>query len=334
MKHARLIVALVLSVFLAAGIGWYIDLRQYASSPLDTAAPSKVFQVKTGQGLNQIALGLADQELISSPLRFKMMARFRGQETSIKAGEYELTAAMTPAAILENLVSGKVRLHRITFPEGYRAIQIAELASRSGFGTKAEWVNACRNKKLLTALSVDADSCEGYLFPDTYLLPANTDAENVIRAMVARFWEVFTDEWKKRAEEIGFSVHETVTLASIIEKETGAGFERPLISSVFHNRLKKKMRLQTDPTVIYGIKDFNGDLTRKDLRTPTPYNTYVIRGLPPGPIASPGAKAIEAALYPADTKYLYFVSKKDTTHQFSTNIRDHNAAVRKYQLRR
>jgi UPF0755 protein len=152
--------------------------------------------------------------------------------------------------------------------------------------------------------------------------------------MVNRFKEVYLAEWHDRASQLNWNVHHVVTMASIIEKETGAAFERPLIASVFHNRLEKKMRLSSDPTVIYGIKDFDGNLTRKHLSTPTPYNTYLRKGLPPGPIASPGAKAIEAALYPADTKYLYFVSKKDTTHQFSTNIRDHNAAVRKYQLRR
>ena len=152
--------------------------------------------------------------------------------------------------------------------------------------------------------------------------------------MTDRFNTVFTPEWKKRAADLKMSVHEIVTLASIIEKETGAESERPLIASVFHNRLKRKMRLETDPTVIYGISHFNGNLTRKDLATPTPYNTYTIRGLPPGPIANPGAKALEAALYPADTQYLFFVSKKDTTHQFSTNIKDHNRAVRKYQLRK
>ena len=133
---------------------------------------------------------------------------------------------------------------------------------------------------------------------------------------------------------MGLSIHQIITIASIIEKETGASFERPVISSVFHNRLKKKMRLESDPTVIYGIKKFNGNITRKDLKTFTPYNTYVIKGLPPGPIANPGIKAINAALFPADTDFLFFVSKKDTTHKFSTNIRDHNKAVRKYQLRR
>jgi UPF0755 protein len=152
--------------------------------------------------------------------------------------------------------------------------------------------------------------------------------------MVDRFWSVFKPEWKTHGQAHGFTVHQAVTLASIIEKETGVPAERRLISSVFHNRLKKRMRLESDPTVIYAIKDFDGNLTRKHLATRTPYNTYRIGGLPAGPIANPGRESLEAAIYPADTPYVYFVSKKDKTHQFSTNLKDHNKAVRKYQLHR
>lgn len=152
--------------------------------------------------------------------------------------------------------------------------------------------------------------------------------------MLSRFQSVFTKEWENKAEKLGFSIHQIVTLASIIEKETGAPFERPVISSVFHNRLKKGMRLESDPTVIYSIHNFDGNITRAHLNEHTPYNTYKIRGLPPGPIANPGKEAMEAALFPADTPYLYFVSKRDRTHKFSTNITEHNRAVRKYQILR
>jgi UPF0755 protein len=183
-------------------------------------------------------------------------------------------------------------------------------------------------------MGITADTLEGYLFPDTYYFPSGLESKSIITAMVKQFRIAFKPEWQTRAEELGMSVHEVVTLASIIEKETGAPEERPLISSVFHNRLKKGMRLETDPTVIYGIPDFDGNIKRRHLNTYTPYNTYKIKGLPPGPIASPGAAALEAALYPAQSKYLYFVSKKDGTHQFSATIKEHNAAVRKYQLRK
>ena len=152
--------------------------------------------------------------------------------------------------------------------------------------------------------------------------------------MVNRFHAIFTDDFEKQADKLGFSIHQIVTLASIIEKETGVSEERPIISSVFHNRLKKKMRLESDPTVIYGIDGFNGNITKKNLKKLSPYNTYLIRGLPPGPISNPGLKALEAALYPAETDFLFFVSKKNKTHKFSTNIREHNKAVYKYQIKK
>jgi len=152
--------------------------------------------------------------------------------------------------------------------------------------------------------------------------------------MGKRFRSIYKNNWIARTKELGLTIHQVVTLASIIEKETGTGTERPIISSVFHNRLKRGMRLEADPTVIYGIADFDGNLTRKDLKTPTPYNTYTIKGLPPGPIAAPGYASLEAALYPAKTPYLYFVAKKDRTHYFSTNYKEHRKAVNKYQRRR
>jgi len=183
-------------------------------------------------------------------------------------------------------------------------------------------------------LGLGAETLEGYLFPDTYFFPKDVTVEKIISTMVLRFWSIFSPAWKERAKHYGLTVHQVVTLASIIEKETGAAFERPLISSVFHNRLRKKMRLESDPTVIYGIKNFDGNLTRKHLKTRTPYNTYAIRGLPVGPIANPGRASLEAALFPEKTSFIYFVSKKDTTHHFSTNLKEHNRAVRKYQLGR
>jgi UPF0755 protein len=284
--------------------------------------------------MGQISRGLADAGLIRNPGKFALLARTAGHDTAIQAGEYLLSAAMTPEDILRDMVDGRVRLHRFTIPEGYTMRQIAEAVSTAGFSNPEAFLAACRDPGLLKSLDIAGDTCEGYLFPDTYYLPASATAPQIIDTMVRRFWASFPGAWKDRARALGMSVHQVVTLAAIIEKETGAAAERPLISSVFHNRLKRGMRLQTDPTVIYGIPDFDGNLTRRHLTTPTPYNTYVIRGLPPGPIASPGAAAIEAALYPADSDYLYFVSKKDTTHHFSTTIGEHNRAVRKYQLRR
>jgi UPF0755 protein len=217
-------------------------------------------------------------------------------------------------------------------PEGYTLSQISEVIAQSNLGNRDEFYRSASDPVLTRQMGVDADTFEGYLFPDTYFFSKGVKPRKIIHTMLHRFQSVFTKEWKNRAEKLGFSIHQVVTLASIIEKETGAPFERPLISSVFHNRLKKGMRLESDPTVIYSIDQFDGNITREHLNEPTPYNTYKIRGLPPGPIANPGKKALEAALFPADTPYLYFVSKRDRTHKFSTNIMEHNRAVRKYQL--
>ena len=183
-------------------------------------------------------------------------------------------------------------------------------------------------------MQIPAQTFEGYLFPDTYYFSQDVTPKQIITSMVNQFRMTFKDEWEIRAHALGFTMHEIITLASIIEKETGVASERPVIASVFHNRLRKKMRLASDPTVIYGIKVFNGNITKKDLNRLTPYNTYMIRGLPPGPIANPGAESIKAALYPAKTNLLYFVAKFDKTHQFSATLADHNRAVRKYQLKR
>lgn len=262
------------------------------------------------------------------------MARIKGFDKHLKAGEYLLSASMPPRRILEIMVKGAVNLHKLTVPEGYNIFQIAELVEIAKFGTRTEFIEKVSDKALLSANGIEAETFEGYLFPDTYFFPRDVAMEQIISAMVNRFRSVFTSEWIARSKSLGFSVHQIVTLASIIEKETGASFERPIISSVFHNRLKKKMRLESDPTVIYGIKNFDGNLTRKHLATITPYNTYRIKGLPEGPIANPGRASLEAALYPENTVFIYFVSKKDSTHHFSTSLKEHNRAVRKYQMNR
>jgi len=326
---------MLLAVATLVAVGWfYADLLEYADQPTTPGAKRILFEVGPGEGFGTITRNLYARGLFEHPDKFKLLARFKGHDKKIRAGEYELSAAMSPRQILQRIVSGKVQLYRLTIPEGYTLRQIAAAAAKAHLCSAAEFSRAAADAALIASMDIPAKNLEGYLYPDTYLFPKGVTELEIVQAMTTRFKTVFNPEWKTRADALKMSVHAIVTLASIIEKETGAAFERPLISSVFHNRLKRNMRLQTDPTVIYGIPDFNGNLTRKDLATPTAYNTYVISGLAPGPIASPGAKAIEAALYPAETDYLYFVSKKDSTHQFSTNIKDHNKAVRKYQLRR
>ncbi|CAB1059648.1 Murein endolytic transglycosylase MltG [Olavius sp. associated proteobacterium Delta 1] len=335
LKKALLLIGISIFLIVCAGLGIYIELRMYADVPAQANNTHQVvINVRQGQSLQNTADLLYQKNIIKNSLKLVIIARVKGYDKRLKAGEYLLSAAMTPRQILEIMVKGEVKLHKLTVPEGYNTYQIAELVSRAGFGTKDEFRKAASDAALAHKLGLEADLLEGYLFPDTYFFPKDVTVEKIISTMVQRFRSIFKPEWKDRAKSNGFSVHQVVTLASIIEKETGAPFERPRISSVFHNRLRKKMRLESDPTVIYGIKNFDGNLTRKHLKTRTPYNTYKIRGLPVGPIANPGRASLEAALFPEKTAYIYFVSKKDTTHHFSTNLKEHNRAVRKYQLGR
>lgn len=334
MKKLATTASVLLILALAAAVATYLDLVFYADKPANADESEQIIVVDRGQSFDRTVDLLQQHDLIESPVRFRMLARIKGADTRIQAGEYLLTGTMTPNHILKTLIEGKVRLHRFTVPEGSNLDQIAEIVAEAGFGSAEQFRNTASDPEFIGELGMSVDSLEGYLFPDTYHFPRSADSEDVINTMVRRFQSLIPESWKERAEELGMSLHEVVTLASIIEKETGTPEERPVISSVFHNRLRRGMRLQTDPTVIYGIEDFDGNLTRKHLNTRTAYNTYLIQGLPPGPIASPGLASIEAALFPADTKYLYFVSRKDSTHQFSTNLKDHNRAIRKYQLRR
>ena len=309
-----------------------MDLNNWSKQPASGQQGDILFAVHPGEGLDLLARRLAGNGLLTSTWRFKLLARLKGNDRTIKAGEYKLAAGITPAELLEIFTRGRINLHRLTIPEGYNLKQIASRLAKDGFMEAGTFLKVAYDSAFAHQMGIAGDSFEGYLFPDTYHLPSGITARRLISLMVEHFWQQFKPAWRQRAAELGLSIHQVVTLASIIEKETGDAGERPLISSVFHNRLRKNMRLESDPTVIYGLKNFDGNLTRKDLRTYSPYNTYRIKGLPPGPIANPGRAALEAALYPARTDYLYFVAKKDGTHYFSTNIREHNRAVRKYQL--
>ncbi|VEN74585.1 Endolytic murein transglycosylase [Candidatus Desulfarcum epimagneticum] len=311
-----------------------LSLAIYAERPAGAPGKSLILVVEPGRDFGSAVSEMARRGIVKRPLAFKALAFLKGDDKQIKAGEYALGPSMTPSFILGELVRGRGLLRRLTIPEGQNMRQIASLAARAGVCGEKEFMDAAVNPSLAAEMGVDAETFEGYLFPDTYFFPRDTAPAALIAAMVRRFRSVFSPEWEERARSLGFSVHQVVTLASIIEKETGAAPERPVISSVFHNRLKKNMRLESDPTVIYGIRDFDGNLTRRHLKEPAPHNTYVIRGLPPGPIASPGLESLRAALYPADTDFLFFVSKNDGFHQFSATLREHEKAVFKHQKRR
>ncbi len=332
MKTFEALLICILFLLISAAGAVFFEFHHFANAPADTQKTEQVISIASGQHFASITQQLHQAGLITDPFKLKLYARIKGYDRKIKAGEYVLSAAMPPEQMLLTLTTGKVRLHQLTIPEGYTVRQVAMRVATTGFMTLSMFLDIATDPAFTRQIGINADTVEGYLFPDTYFFPKGVTPEKMVTTMVNRFSSIFAPEWRARAQSIGFSVHETVTLASIIEKETGALAEMPVISSVFHNRLKKGMRLESDPTVIYGLQDFDGNLTKRDLKMPSPYNTYLIHGLPPGPIANPGARALNAAIYPASARFLFFVSRKDGTHQFSENIRSHNRAVRKYQL--
>jgi UPF0755 protein len=288
--------------------------------------------IPKGSTFQEVVQTLDAEGLLRSPTSFSLMARVLGVAGSVQAGEYELNTAMTPSVILHKLVSGDVVKYRVTIPEGYTVRQIAVRLAELGIITEQEeFLQAAFSSDFDAMLGIEGESVEGYLFPDTYLFSKEVAPQEVIKTMVGKFKRVYTPDFSQRAAELGMTDREVVVLASIIEKETGLPDERTLISAVFHNRLKRGIPLASDPTVIYGIKDFDGNLRKRDLEKRSPYNTYLFRGLPPGPIANPGRSSIKAALYPAPVKYLYFVSRNDGSHHFSATLREHNEAVRRYQ---
>ena len=287
---------------MAGGVAWYQTIR-WAEAPLSTEAehpPSKIVVIPEGAPFQQVAAMLEEEQVIKSRSAFLWLGKSQEAERKIHPGEYELNAAMPPTEILSKLMAGRVVLHAVTIPEGYTISQIAEVFADHRITDKAEFVRLAHDKSFMKTLGISADSLEGYLYPDTYRFPRPTAAKAVIKTMVDQLSHVLTTEWQARAKELHLTMHQVLTLASVIEKETGSGDERAHIASVFHNRLKKKIPLQSDPTVIYGLPNFDGNLRKKDLSHPSPYNTYRWAGLPPGPIANPGAQSIHAALYLPD----------------------------------
>ncbi len=315
-------------------LGAYYGALYLISAPGPEGAKPQIVYLRPGTPFIEVARELEERGLIRNRYAFLALAYFRGQIDQIKAGEYELSASQPAEVILDKLARGEVIQHIVTIPEGFNVYQIARLLDKAGLAEKKEFLAACRDKKFLKNLGIKADSCEGYLFPDTYYITRGMSARDIIRQMVEHFWETWRkNNFSARAEEVGLSVHEVITLASIVEKETYLESERPLIAGVFFNRLKRGMPLQADPTVRYGLTKFKRRLSRRDLRRPSPYNTYLRPGLPPGPIANPGLSSIRAVLWPSKTKYLYFVAKPNGGHHFSRTLREHNRAVRRYRRR-
>ena len=321
-------------IVLTASLSSYIFYKNVTTP--HTMQGSRInIEIKKGVSSKDISTLLLQKGLIGDSLAFNLLARIRGVVSGLKAGEYMLSSEMTPNEILNKIAKGQVVQHQITIPEGYNIYEIADILQKNNFTQKDTFIALAFDPDTVKKLGLNATSLEGYLFPETYSFEKNVSDYEILKKMVDTFKKkIMTHEIKADMEKSKLSFHEMVTLASVIEKETGKEEERPLVSAVFHNRLKKKMRLQSDPTVIYALKDFDGNIRKKDLKVDSPYNTYRYGGLPPGPIANPGLNSIKTALRPANVNYLYFVSKKNGEHKFSSNLKEHNRAVLKYQKRR
>ena len=326
-SFSTIISTVVVSVILALG---FLLNHVFFSKPAPRAQSVDV-RVEQGDSLAAVVRKLREQNVIANERLFSLWARLRGAEKRIHRGLYRFEASVTPQEVLERLVAGKGIFRTVTIPEGLTVKEIADLLAKLQIADKEKFFAAAANPELLGTLGLREQGIEGYLFPSTYNFIPTTPEKDIIFTMAEQFRKVFQPVLAQREGKSQLTPHEIITLASIIEKETGVESERPLVSAVFHNRLKRQMPLQSDPTVIYGLKDFNGNLTRKDLQDSSPYNTYRIAALPPGPICNPGLSSIKAALYPADVPYLYFVSKNDGTHVFSETVEAHNQAVKTFQ---
>jgi len=307
----------------------------YRTTPLTWSPSAVTLTVPPGSSLKEAAHILGHHNLIDRPLLFLLLARLKKAEHQIKSGEYTFFGPVAPEDILDKMLKGEVNSHPITFPEGSTLFDVARIIQEAGFGPSSVVLATCRDAEFIKTLGISAETLEGYLFPDTYRFSRDTSPAAILKKMVCRFKDIASRKLTTRAMKTGLSAQELIVLASLVQKEAARSFEMPLIAGVFFNRLKRGMKLECDPTVIYGLKlenpDFNRRLRKRHLLKRTPYNTYQMRGLPPGPICNPGLEAIQAVLNPARVDYLYFVSKNNGTHKFSKSLREHNRAVNKYQ---
>lgn len=328
----RIVVILAVPVLIA--ISTYLYLQRAFFSPYDPRAIEKVaVEVAPGRSFSDVSREMADKRVIRHAWSLDLLAQFLKADTKIKAGEYEVSAALSPREILDKLMSGEVIKRIVMVTPGLSIKDLPTIVEQQGLMKADEFASALRDPGLLARAGISSLSFEGYLWPESYQFSRPLTAWDVIYRMMLEGEKHWPADFSARADELRMSRHEMLTLASIIEKETGSPEEMPVISSVFHNRLKQGMRLQADPTVIYGLENFNGDLTDEDMKNPHPYNTYVNFGLPQGPICNPGEGALRAALYPAETTYLYFVADGTGKHVFSTTYQEHKDAVERFQKR-
>lgn len=322
----------VILFFAAVFIFFCVLLISYSVTSIDKKNITVLVDIPTGSSFLKVTEILNGAGLVNSRFFFYSLAITKRATRNIRAGEYEFNTSLTPAAVIDKLIRGDIKTYPVTIPEDFSMKEIAARLEYFKLIDDETFFELARDKSFLVSLGIISDSIEGYLFPDTYIFNRSMSTRQIMKIMISQFWKKVTPEMVKRAEELGFNINQFVTFASIVGKESGADAEKPLISAVFHNRLKKKMRLQSDPTAVYDLEDFDGKVLKKHLKRNSPYNTYIIKGLPPGPIANPGSTSLNAALYPAPVKYLYFVSKKDGTHFFSDSLDMHNQAINRYRV--
>ena len=330
----KLLGVLLLLVLVAGAAGAFLYVR--VNQPYRGYEGAEQFvEIPPGAGSVGIGDRLVDGGVIRDRSTYRMAVWMTGQGRHLKAGDYRFDRAMTPFEVIDKIARGDVYVIHVTFPEGLTMTEMAKLFESHGLGPASSFLEAAKDPAPIRDLDPAAHDLEGYLFPETYALTRRTDAATLVRLMVAAFNRAFTPELRAAAAARNRTVRQTVTLASIVEKETAKAEERPIVAGVYINRLRIGMPLQCDPTVIYALeraRAYTGNLRRDDLQFDSPYNTYRYPGLPPGPIASPGKASLEAVVRPADVDYVYFVSRNDGSHEFARTLDEHNRNVQKYQV--
>jgi UPF0755 protein len=334
MKRLLLVAAAVIVTLVAVGAVWLLLGAEQPYNGYDAA--EQFVEIPPGAGPAAIGRRLTAAGVVRDEASFRIALWRSGQARRLQAGEYRFDRAMSAREVIDKLVRGEVFTRPVTFPEGLTMRQMSQIYERDGVGSASDFMRAAQNVELIRDIDPGARDLEGYLFPNTYSLPRKSSAADLIERMVTAFRDALTPELVERAAVRGLSVREFVTFASLVEKETAKSEERPVVAAVYANRLKIGMGMQCDPTVIYALERagrYTGNLTREDLKVDSPYNTYRYAGLPPGPIASPGRASLEAAANPAAVPYLYFVSRNDGSHVFSTTLDEHNRNVFEYQIK-
>jgi UPF0755 protein len=330
-KKAPRLSVLIAALLILFGV---IAFLIWADNPIDNRQSTVIVEIPKGSGFIRIVDLIDEAGMVKNKPFFYLLSICLGATRQIKAGEYELSTAMTPTEVIEKLVRGEIKTYPILIPEDFTVREIAARLAAQKLVNEKAFMALASDPVFLHSLDIEGDSVEGYLYPDTYHFDRSMTDREIMRIMVRQFRKMVTPAMLARARSLGLTTAQFVTLASLIGKESGYNEEKPLISAVFHNRLKRSMKLQSDPTAVYRLEGSLGVVTKRHLQTITPHNTYQIEGLPPGPIANPGIDSLRAALQPARVNYLYFVSKNDGSHQFSSTFIAHNQAVIKYQIER